>query len=157
MKELFPATTLLPHRYKRVGYGTLIAGLPVMAGLSFMLIKSGLVTDSRAFFAEWTYPMVYYPLIIGLALLNFSEEREEDEMVLALRYQSFVTGVFYLVMGLLWLPFFSNIAGLLSGHALRMPDVGGMLGALALLLGYTYASFRYRLYRTRRALETDEE
>lgn len=157
MKEFLPQVKLLPHRYKRYGAWVLIAGIPFMLLLSVALIELGIVTEKKSFFDEWSYPMVYYPIIIGLALLNFSEDKEEDEMVQLLRYQAFMSGVFYLVIGLLWLPFYSNAFGLLQGKELSMPDIGGMLGALSLLLVYTYGSFRYKLHQTRKALEANEE
>lgn len=148
---------LLPARYKKVGLWILVAGLPVVAGIIKALLATGIITDARSFFEEWNYPLVYYPIIIGLAILNFSEEKYEDEMVQNLRYKSFVSGVCFLVVGLLMLPFYSNLYNLLVSRSIKMSDVGGMLGALTLLLVYIYASFKYNLYHTRKALETDEE
>lgn len=157
MKELLPQVKLLPNRFKRYGLWVLIAGMPALTLLTFALLSIGLIPRSDAFFDEWSHPIVYYPIIIGLALLNFSEEREEDEMVQHLRYQAFMTGVLYLIVGILMLPLFTNAVKLLEGSTLGMPDIGGMLGALALLLFYTYASFKYKLHQTRKALETDAE
>lgn len=157
MKEILPQVKLLPNRFKRYGLWVLIAGMPALTLLTFALLSIGLIPRSDAFFDEWSHPIVYYPIIIGLALLNFSEEREEDEMVQHLRYQAFMLGVFYLIVGLLMLPLFTNIIRLLEGRAIGMPDVNGMLGTLALLLTYTYISFRYKLHQTRKALEADEE
>ncbi|PVY37134.1 hypothetical protein [Pontibacter virosus] len=157
MKEVLPQVKLLPYRYKRYGLWVLIIGIPVMALLSMALLSVGLIADRQNFFTEWSYPMVYYPIVIGLALLNFSEEKEEDEMVQHLRYQAFMTGVYYLIVGILMLPLFTNVIRLLEGKAMGMPDVGGMLGALSLLLFYTYIYFRIRLHQIRKALEADEE
>ncbi|PKV62584.1 hypothetical protein [Pontibacter ramchanderi] len=157
MKDVMPQMKLLPYRYKRHGLWVLIIGIPFMTLITFALITVGLIPKSDAFFDEWSKPIIYYPIIIGLALLNFSEEREEDEMVQHLRYQSFMLGVFYLIVGLLMLPLFTNVVRLLEGRAVGMPDVGGMWGALVLLLFYTYASFRYKLHQIRKALETDAE
>ncbi|WP_299991078.1 hypothetical protein [uncultured Pontibacter sp.] len=157
MKEVLPQIKLLPHHYKRYGVLMLVAGIPLMMLLSILFIGVGAVTDTKTFFAEWNDPMVYYPIIIGLAILNFSEEKEEDEMVQHLRYQAFMTGVFYLIVGILMLPLFYNVFRLLRWASIGMPDIGGMLGALALLLFYTYISFRYKLHQVRKALETDAE
>ena len=148
---------LLPYRYKRYGLWVLIAGIPALTLLTFALISLGLIPRNDAFFDEWSKPIVYYPIIIGLALLNFSEEKEEDEMVQHLRYQAFMLGVLFLIVGLLMLPLFTNVVRLLEGKAAGMPDVGGMLGALSLLLFYTYIYLRIRLHQVRKALETDEE
>ncbi|GGG31554.1 hypothetical protein GCM10011323_38670 [Pontibacter amylolyticus] len=152
-----PPIKLLPYRYKRYGLWVLIAGVPFMTLLTFVLISIGLIPRNDAFFDEWSKPIIYYPIIIGLALLNFSEEKEEDEMVQHVRYQAFMTGVLYLIVGLLLLPLFTNIVRLLEGRAIGMPDVGGMLGALALLLVYTYGYFRVRLHQIQKSLEADEE
>ncbi|MDO6392359.1 hypothetical protein Q4E40_19650 [Pontibacter sp. BT731] len=157
MKEMLPEVKLLPYRYKRYGVWVLIIGIPVMALLSMALLSVGLITDRQSFFAEWSYLMVYYPIIIGLALLNFSKEKDEDEMVQHLRYQAFMNGVYYLIVGILMLPFFYNVFRLLRGASIGMPDIGGMLGALALLLFYTYLSFRYKLHQTRKSLAADAE
>lgn len=154
---MLPQVKLLPYRYKRYGLWVLMAGIPTLTLLTFALISIELIPRSDAFFDEWSHPIVYYPIIIGLALLNFSEEKEEDEMVQHVRYQAFMTGVFYLIVGLLMLPLFTNVVRLLEGKTSGMPDVGGMWGALALLLFYTYASFKYKLHQIRKALEADEE
>ncbi|MER2999403.1 hypothetical protein [Pontibacter populi] len=148
---------LLPYTYKKYGFWILILGLPIVAAIVYLFKSTGLITDSRSFFDEWNDTLVYYPIIIGMALLVFSEEKQEDEMVQSLRYKAFVSGVFFLVIALLFLPVFSIIVDSVRGRSLGMPDAGGMLGALFLLLIYTYASFKYNLYRTRKALETDEE
>jgi hypothetical protein len=157
MKEILPQVKLLPNRYKRFAFWIMLGGLPLLGVLSILLLQTGLITDEQAFFKEWNYPMVYYPIIIGMALLVFSEEKEEDEMVQSLRYKAFVSGVYYLVIGLVMLPFYFNLYTLFVRQSIRMPDVGGMLGALILLLVYIYGSFRYNLYQTRKALETDAE
>jgi hypothetical protein len=157
MKEILPQVKLLPNRYKRFAFWIMLGGLPLLGGFSILLLQTGLVTDEQAFFEEWNYPMVYYPVVIGMALLVFSEEKEEDEMVQSLRYKAFVSGVYYLVIGLVMLPFYFNLYTLFVRQSIRMPDVGGMLGALILLLVYIYGSFRYNLYQTRKALETDAE
>ena len=154
---MLPQMKLLPYRYKRYGLWVLIAGIPALTLLTFALISLGLIPRNDAFFDEWSKPIVYYPIIIGLALLNFSEEKEEDEMVQHLRYQAFMLGVLFLIVGLLMLPLFTNVVRLLEGKAAGMPDVGGMLGALSLLLFYTYIYLRIRLHQVRKALETDEE
>ena len=78
-------------------------------------------------------------------------------MVQSLRYKAFMSGVFFLVIALLFLPFYSNLMAIIRDRAIVMPNVGGMLGTLMLLLVYIYSSFKYNLYRTRKALETDEE
>lgn len=148
---------LLPYTYKKYGFWILILGLPIVAAIVYLFKSTGLITDSRSFFDEWNDTLVYYPIIIGMALLVFSEEKQEDEMVQSLRYKAFVSGVFFLVIALLFLPVFSIIVDSVRGRSLGMPDVGGMLGTLFLLLLYTYISFKYNLYRTRKALETDEE
>lgn len=148
---------LLPYTYKKYGFWILILGLPIVAAIVYLFKSTGMIIDSRSFFDEWNDTLVYYPIIIGMALLVFSEEKQEDEMVQSLRYKAFVSGVFFLVIALLFLPVFSIIVDSVRGRSLGMPDVGGMLGTLFLLLLYTYISFKYNLYRTRKALETDEE
>ncbi|WP_299825865.1 hypothetical protein [uncultured Pontibacter sp.] len=157
MEDQLYHVRLLPYKYKQTGKWVLIAGLPVVAGIVYLLKTTGLITNSISFFDKWNDAMVYYPIIIGMALLVFSEEKQEDEMVQNLRYKAFVSGVFFLIMAILWLPVFGSIMALIRGKSIGMPDAGGMLGALFLLLLYTYLSFKYNLYRTRKALEADEE
>jgi hypothetical protein len=157
MKESIFQIRLLPNKYKKIGIWMLVAGLPVAAGIISVLLKTGVIAEPKSFFEEWNYPLVYYPIIIGLAFLAFSEEKQEDEMVQQLRYKAFMSGVYFLVMGLLLLPFYSNLYTLLVNGSMKMPDVGGMLGALTLLLAYICISFKYNLHHTRKALEADEE
>lgn len=157
MEESMFQIRLLPNKYKKIGIWILVAGLPVAAGIIFVLVKTGVISEPKSFFDDWNYPLVYYPIIIGLAILNFSEEKQEDEMVQYMRYKAFVSGVYFLVIALLLLPFYSNIYTLLVNKSMGMPDVGGMFGALSLLLVYIYISFKYNLNHTRKALEADEE
>lgn len=157
MKQGVIEIRLLPHRYKKAGYWVLIAGLPVALGITAILVVSDILPGSRAFFDEWNYPIVYYPCVIGLSLLNFSEEKQEDEMVQNLRYKSFMSGVCFLVIALLSLPFIYNIDAFVTGESAKMPNVGGMLGAPMLLLVYIYSSFKYNLHYMRKKLELDEE
>lgn len=157
MKQGVIEIKLLPYRYKKIGFWMLLLALPLVFVFVFLLLATGSIASSKAFFSEWNYPMVYYPIIVALALFIFSKERQEDEMVQSLRYKSFVSGVCFLVMALLLLPFYANIYRLIMSKSIEMPDVGGMLGTLTLLLAYIYGSFRYNLHYMRKKLAADEE
>ncbi|GHA67117.1 hypothetical protein [Pontibacter akesuensis] len=157
MKQGLIDIKMLPYRYRKIGFWMLLSALPVALALVGLLLATGSIADPRAFFSEWNYSIVYYPLIVALALLVFSEERQEDEMVQSLRYKSLVSGVYFLVVALLLLPFYANIYTLIMGKNSIMPDVGGMLGTLLLLLAYIYGSFRYNLHYMRKKLTADAE
>ncbi|WP_125047758.1 hypothetical protein [Pontibacter arcticus] len=61
---------LLPYSYKKIGYWLLALAIPVMFGIGLFILaldaSFNLIADETAFWGEWNYPLVYYPLIIAL-------------------------------------------------------------------------------------------
>lgn len=157
MEDSFADHLLLPYFYKKLGYGLLVLALPLGLG-AFTIFKSFYPTeDADTSFQEWGISILHYPFSIALGLIIFSREKQEDEMVKNIRYKSFVKGVYYLLIAILLLPVLSNISNLILGREVRMPDLGGMLAVVNLLLFYIYASFKYNLYALNKKLEMHEE
>ena len=81
----------LPHSYKRVGIVMLIAAILIMVGFKIM--------DGEA---VWMKHLLKNSLILGLLIVSISKEKIEDEMINAIRMQSyalaFIFGVIYSIL-----------------------------------------------------------
>jgi hypothetical protein len=78
----------LPNKYKTVGVIVLIASILTLIGLRFIEDESEIFRD-----------LVEKSILIGLLLISVSRDKEEDELTVKLRSQSyvmaFIFGVFY--------------------------------------------------------------
>ncbi|WKV11477.1 hypothetical protein [Marivirga harenae] len=81
---------------------------------------------------------------IGFTILNFTEEKEEDEMIEQLRLKSFTMGVFYLMWGL-------TVLGMLQFFSFGSLFTDFMSAYLAiwLLNTYIFLSFTYYKWQNR--------
>ena len=87
--------------------------------------------------------MMHVPLSIGLYLILFSKERDEDEFFLNLRLRSIARGVVMIVTAMVLLPFYSNVFRLFTNADVALPDVGGNMAVCTLLLAYANAAYFY--------------
>lgn len=77
----------LPHAYKRIGY--------LISAMAFLLMIA------KIFFEEpsWVKPLLSNILLFGLLMASISRDKDEDEMIVNLRSQSyrlaFILGVLY--------------------------------------------------------------
>ncbi len=78
----------LPNKFKTVGVIVLIASILTLIGLHFVGVKSEIFRD-----------LVEKSILVGLLLISVSRDKEEDELTVKLRSQSyvmaFIFGVFY--------------------------------------------------------------
>jgi hypothetical protein len=82
--------------------------------------------------------LFYLSWAIGFGLLNFTKEKQEDEMIEQLRLKSFAMGVYYLIWGLA----VSGIFQLFRFGSLFTDYMSAYL-AIWLLNTYIFASFQY--------------
>lgn len=79
----------LPHSFLRVGVVVAIASIAVMFFRAFVMEGD----------TEWLKEITKKTLLVGMLIMSLSRDKEEDEMVIALRMQSyaiaFVVGVIY--------------------------------------------------------------
>ena len=87
--------------------------------------------------------IIHLPLSLGLYLILFSKEKNEDEFYLSLRLKSISRGVVILIIAIAMLPLLSNIFNLIVGENIALPDVGGNLAFFTLLLIYSNLVYWY--------------
>ena len=139
--------TLLPHSFKKVGYIVLILVLPLTFSMAYLLKKVYGPLVYKEFFNEWFLFTVHYLIAIGLSLIVFSKEKQEDEMIHSLRFKSFVYGAYIFVVACLFFPILSNLGNILKGQPLVLKDLGGVgIASLNMLLLCVLIVFRLRIY-----------
>lgn len=143
LMKLFDARTdfLLPHHYRAIGKWIFWLSVPAV-----LLITSSLMIAfdlEFAFWDEWGLYLMHLPLSIGLYLVLFSKEKNEDEFYLNLRLRSIARGVILIVVAVALLPFYSNLFGLVVGRAIVLPDIGGNMAVCTLLLVYANGAYFY--------------
>jgi cytochrome bd-type quinol oxidase subunit 2 len=144
--------SLLPYQFRTVGLFVLIIGFPLAVAILGCLKMFNISPDQ-----SWVLIIAHYPISIALILLNFSKEKQEDEMVQFIRSQSFVKAVRVFAIGLLLYPFISILSRSVQGKPVGIADLGGMLAVLNLLLTYTYILFRINLNQARKRMTSNEE
>ena len=92
---------LLPNRFKKLGWGILVA-VPVVFVLSLGLFHADLIPQM---FSRYMTMLLYMMLFVGVFMVVLSQEKEEDEMIRAIRGRSvslsvFITFTLYIVMSL---------------------------------------------------------
>jgi hypothetical protein len=103
-----------------------------------------------AFLIPYDFPqesvvdLFYLCWAIGFGLLNFTKQKEEDEMIEQLRAKSFFMGVYYLIWGLAVLGIYQFIR---SGSLFT--DFMSPYSAICLLNIYIFISFKYYKWRNR--------
>ncbi len=144
---------LLPYRFKRLGYYLIIAGIPLVLAIFTLLVFQ---VDSSAFKVYWDEFGGYFlhlPLSLGLFWILFSTEKGEDEMFLQLRLKATFHGIRFIFIAILFLPVFGLFNNLISEAPVSLPDIGGNLAVVTLLLAYANGAYWY----FKRKLEKNEE
>ncbi|MGB3777387.1 MAG: hypothetical protein WA960_03445 [Tunicatimonas sp.] len=130
---------LLAHRYRRVGVWICILGVPtVLLVVSVIMVALDL---SIEFWREWGMYFINLPICVGLYLILFSQEKEEDELYLNLRLRSLAYSVYSIVVTIALLPVFASLGSLVIGRGIVLPDLGGNMAVCTLLL--LAANFAY--------------
>lgn len=143
--ESLESIKLLPYSYKKYGYIVLVLSVPTVIGIIYSVNSIWDIENRKAFWGESPFIIFNSLIAIGLSILVFSKEKIEDEMVQALRFKSFVYGVYVFVVLILAFPLLSNITVLLTGASLQLKDLSGH-AALNLLLFGIAMKFRVRMY-----------
>jgi hypothetical protein len=136
---------LLAHRYRRVGVGVCILGIPMVLLLNSALLL--VFNLDPAYWDEWGLYMMHAPVSLGLYLILFSQEKQEDELYLNLRLRSLAYGVHAIIVTVALLPVFASLSSLVRGGGIILPDVGGNMAVCTLLL--IVANFAYYLNKQR--------
>lgn len=130
---------LLPHRYKRIGWGVI--------GIFFVLY---VITDYGFDYGmlNWFKGIHGTILMIGLTLVITSREEKEDEMIRLIRLKSFQYGLYTTVL----IEVVGMVLGFIGIVRLPFPPInafGEINGVLILIL----IIYQFNLYR----LRSDEE
>lgn len=136
---------LLAHRYRRVGMGVCILGIPVILLINRMFLS--VFNFDPTYWDEWGLYMMHIPLSLGLYLILFSREKQEDELYLNLRLRSLAYGVHAIIVTVALLPVLASLSNLFRGGGIILPDVGGNMAVCTLLL--IVANFAYYLNKQR--------
>lgn len=139
---------LLAHRYRRLGVWICILTFPAVLPLNSVLL---LAFDlDTAYWDEWGLYMIHVPLSLGLYLILFSREKQEDELYLNLRLRSLAYGVYSTVVAVALLPVFASLSSLVAGRGIVLPDLGGNMAVCTLLLIVANLAYFYNKFRIAR-------
>lgn len=144
---------LLTPSYRKWGWVLLIGGLPLVLLVFTLVVMLGAIENFSAFWSAWGLFFLHVPLSVGLFFLLFSKEKEEDEMYLALRFKAMMHGIRFTFAAMLFLPLLAWISAIWKGIPYHLPEVGGNLAVVTLLLLYSNATYGYFKYQ----LAKDEE
>ena len=136
---------LLPPRYRRIGICICILAIPIV--IVFDRVLRLVLNLGSEYWIEWGLYMIHIPWGVGLYLILFSQEKQEDEFYLNLRLRSVAKGVVMIVTAIALLPIYSIIGSLIVGRDIVLPDIGGNMAVCTLLLVYTNAVYAYAKYR----------
>lgn len=131
---------LLAPKYRKVGKLVCIFGWLVIVPFTVEILALGIDIE---LLDEFGLFIIHLPLSLGLYLILFSKEKNEDEFYLSLRLKSISRWVVILIIAIAMLPLLSNIFNLIVGENIALPDVGGNLAVCTLLLIYSNLVYWY--------------
>ena len=144
---------MLPYRYRKYGYGLIIAAiLALPIGLLLANVLEVIPQTHTRFIA-----MTMYIFFLGLFVVVMSEEKDEDEMIAAIRRKS-VSLTAFIAFGLFIL--INLIIALAHGFrslntlALALTTIG-LTNVLTFIIIYL-TTFRISLWKMRRQCKEDE-
>ena len=145
---------MLPYRYRKYGYGLIIAAiLALPVGLLLANVLEVIPQTHTRFIAMTMYIFFF----LGLFVVVMSEEKDEDEMIAAIRRKS-VSLTAFIAFGLFIL--INLIIALAHGFrslntlALALTTIG-LTNVLTFIIIYL-ATFRISLWKMRRQCKEDE-
>ena len=144
---------LLPNSYYRYGLILLITGIPLVIVLMTVVVFSADEPEFKTYWDQWGGYLLHIPLSIGLFWMLFARETDEDEMYMLLRLKATFHGIRFIFIAILFLPGLSMVWGWYKDLPYKMPDIGGNLAVVTLLLAYAYGSYWWM----KRKLAQDEE
>lgn len=145
---------MLPYRYRKYGYGLIIAAiLALLVGLLLANVLEVIPQTHTRFIAMTMYILFF----LGLFVVVMSEEKDEDEMIAAIRRKS-VSLTALIAFGLFIL--INLIIALAHGFrslntlALALTTIG-LTNVLTFIIIYL-TTFRISLWKMRRQCKEDE-
>ena len=145
---------MLPYRYRKYGYGLIIAAiLALPVGLLLANVLEVIPQTHTRFIAMTMYIFFF----LGLFIVVMSEEKDEDEMIAAIRRKS-VSLTAFIAFGLFIL--INLIIALAHGFrslntlALALTTIG-LTNVLTFIIIYL-TTFRISLWKMRRQCKEDE-
>lgn len=144
---------LLPYSYRKRGLYLIFLGIPAVLLLFTTIVFQVNSPEFKSYWDHFGGYLLHLPLSIGLFWLLFAIEKEEDEMYQNLRMKATFHGIRFIFIAILFLPAFSLLRSLLTDTPLRLPDIGGNMAVVTLMLTYANASY----YIMKRKLKKDEE
>ena len=145
---------MLPYRYRKYGYGLIIAAiLALPVGLLLANVLEVIPQTHTRFIATTMYIFFF----LGLFVVVMSEEKDEDEMIAAIRRKS-VSLTAFIAFGLFIL--INLIIALAHGFrslntlALALTTIG-LTNVLTFIIIYL-TTFRISLWKMRRQCKEDE-
>ncbi len=145
---------MLPYRYRKYGYGLIIAAiLALLVGLLLANVLEVIPQTHTRFIAMTMYIFFF----LGLFVVVMSEEKDEDEMIAAIRRKS-VSLTAFIAFGLFIL--INLIIALAHGFrslntlALALTTIG-LTNVLTFIIIYL-TTFRISLWKMRRQCKEDE-
>ncbi len=146
----------LSNHYRKYGVAMLVLALPIWMVMIWS-VRENWPEFYKLYLEQWSLEVFHYPITIGLALLVFSKDKVEDEMVQLLRLKSFVHGVYLMIVLSLSWPLLSNLSSFVQGRDLIPKTLGGLSTTTNFLLFYVYCSFRVRKYLEKKKLADAHE
>ncbi len=135
---------LFPTKFKLWGKILLIGGVPLsllMITLLVFMLPSEMSDKFPDFWDEWGLFIIHIPISVGLFWMLFAREKDEDEMYLTLRLKATIHGIRFIFIAILMLPLFSNLTALFLDKVIGVPDIGGNLAVVTLLLVYANGAY----------------
>jgi len=121
----------LERKWKWLGY--------LLFPFPFILILI-MIIFSLEFAQESIADLFYLSWAVGFGILNFTKEKQEDEMIEQLRLKSFAMGVYYLIWGL-------SIIGIFQFLKFGSVFTDYMSAYLAFWLLNTYIFLSFKFYK----------
>lgn len=153
---------LFPNRFKKLGWLFLLSGIGIMAysllwsttfdfwNVTVFGIANGGILTPNTFFAPIQTgigdELIILFLVCGSLLIGFSREREEDELIAKIRYESLVWSVYFNFAVLIFLTLF--IYGLFYLYVMA-------INVFSLLI-FFIIRFNLKLYQLKKSLGDDE-
>ena len=145
---------MLPYRYRKYGYGLIIAAILALPVGLLMANVLEVIPQTHTRFIAMT---MYIFFFLGLFVVVMSEEKDEDEMIAAIRRKS-VSLTAFIAFGLFIL--INLIIALAHGFrslntlALALTTIG-LTNVLTFIIIYL-TTFRISLWKMRRQCKEDE-
>lgn len=147
----------LPHRFKFIGWGLILLHLLVIVVLILLVDILQVLSVSNISYGHVIVYLFKYTIMIGLAMVISSREKQEDEMIRLIRLKSFQYGLYFAVFISILFPFLKvflmEIDVMIDGFWIYPSALLTGLDTISAILLYIVVIYQFKLYR----LRSDEE